>query len=329
MLSGFQRRSLMSGLLAVGIAGVLSLYGCGAERNPTSRSEIVVTSAADALDSPLDAIPDPTGATIYFLATGTTGKGVFKVPAAGGTVSEIFSGAPFVDPHGLGISTDGATLFVADRGADGGKGGVYSLPVNGDLPALVAGTDGSHASAIDIVSEGKADRLYFTGTDADGKPAVLSIPTSGGAATVLASGDPLGSPDGLAVASDGVVYVTDKAPAGGGAGRVFTIDGGVVEVLVDDLIAGDPAGTALTLDERTLLVSSIDVATGTSQVLLVDLTNNKTSSYNKVIKVNKVSGGLHRALSRNDFAWAGKTSVYSVKIVKVAFDSSAIAGPGD
>src|SRR5690349_13311667 len=68
--------------------------------------EIKQATQSGDYSSPLDSTPDPEGTNIYFTATGPKGQGVFKVPAAGGAASEVFTGAPFVAPRGIYMSAD-------------------------------------------------------------------------------------------------------------------------------------------------------------------------------------------------------------------------------
>src|SRR5512142_1767364 len=77
-------------------------------------SAIRVTVAASEVDGPVDAAPDASGATIYFIASSGADKALFRVPSDGGAVSVVHAGAPFVDPVGLVVSADGSTILVAD-----------------------------------------------------------------------------------------------------------------------------------------------------------------------------------------------------------------------
>lgn len=329
MLFGLRTSSLMGGAVISAFAAFAIAQGCSDGAPPGGTTKIVVTEAASGLNAPLDAAPDPKDETIFFLATGANGIGVFKVKESGGTPSEVFSGDPFVDPHGIVVDPDGSKIYVADRASEAGAGAIYTLPVGGGMPTLLAGTSGTHPSALDIAEvKGETD-VYFTGTDMDGVPAVFSIPPDGGTATKLAGGEPLGKPDGIAAAMDGAVYVTDEAPTTGGQGAVFKVQGGKITSVANGFVAGNPAGTALTLDESSLLVSSIDESQGTSQVLIVDLATAKTTTFSDVIKQNNVSGGLHRSIASNSFAWSGFNTVYSVKIKKVQFEGSTPGGPSN
>lgn len=59
---------------------------------------------------------------------------VIKVPAAGGTLSVLFKGAPLVEPGGVAVSGDGS-VYVVDRAAGtGGLGAVFRIAHGGIFP---------------------------------------------------------------------------------------------------------------------------------------------------------------------------------------------------
>ncbi|MSP61424.1 MAG: hypothetical protein EXR72_13965 [Myxococcales bacterium] len=149
------------------------------------------------------------------------------------------------------------------------------------------------------------DRVYFTGTTRQGIPAVFRS-VGGDDARVLYRGAPLRAPDAVAAARGGDVFVTDT-PDVPGAGRVLRISNGRVHELASGLWLGSPAGVALTLDERTLLVSGLDDS-GHSLVYLIDLASGAVSTFNDVIGANTTSGGLHRAARADVFSWADSSS---------------------
>jgi hypothetical protein len=330
MLRSLTRRQKM-GAAFLAAAGIAVLMNCGqADPGPSKpMTEITVNAAAGNLNKPIDAAPNPLGKDIYFIATGPMGAGVFHVSAAGGTVDELYSGTPLVDPRGIAVSPDGTTLYVADRGAGMGKdGAIFKMPATGDTPAAVPGTEGSHPTALDIFEQGTQVSIDFTGTDSMGNPEVLEIPIDGGKASVLFAGAPLAEPNGIAVSSMHQVYVSDVKAGDGGKGQVFTVGGGKAVKLGPTFTAGDPTGIALTLDESKLLVSSLNDKDGSSQVLILDLVANASSVFNDVIKQNNVSGGVHRARNKDIYAWAGHTSVYSIKLRVIYADSSTPGGVG-
>jgi sugar lactone lactonase YvrE len=211
-----------------------------------------------------------------------------------------------VAPHGLTISTDGQTLYVADSAADGN--GIYILSIDGNTRALLTNTAGTSPRVPAIVSENGQDQLYFSGV-ADGQPAVFKMGTAGGEATVaepeiVFQGDPLINPSGVAVAQDGTVYVID--PGTSGVGSVYRIRDGAAEAIAENVHADpDIAGATLTLDESALLVSHLHPQENTAQVLIINLATLEQAIFNKGIAGNPGAGGVHRAHLTGDLAWCG------------------------
>ena len=301
---------------------VLSACGAPPARSDTSqalplRNEILssvnLVGHPELFDTPWDATPDPDGQQIYFTATGQAGSGVFGVPFAGGATRAVAVGDPFVAPRGLAISTDGQQLYVADpeaAGADGRTGRIFVVPAAGGAPAALAGTAGTAPRGLEVVREGGADVLYFSGVDASsGQPAVMKVAVAGtGAVSVIASGAPLKEPVGVAVSKGGVVYVADRLASGNDLGSVFRITGATVESIASNVRLGKPVvGATLTLDESTLLVSALAADRDSAQVLLIAVPGLEKGIVNKVIEANTGSGGVHRAHNRNVFAWADST----------------------
>jgi DNA-binding beta-propeller fold protein YncE len=271
-----------------------------------------VAAESGVFRQPRDSTPDAEATVIYFTATGAGGPGVFRVPFAGGTATEIASGAPFVAPRGIAISGDDRLLYVADpqSGGAGGKAGqIFVVPVGGGPPAVLRGSEGFAPRGLDVARQGDREAVYFTGKDPnDGQAGVFKLAGEGGTPAVVAKGAPFVEPDGVAVTRAGDVYVTDRVVAGAGAGSVFKIAGGTVTRIVDRVRTGDPAGVALTLDESVLLVSALQAERDRDQVLLVDLKTLQTGSVTKVVGENKDAGGVHRARNRNLFSWADSTA---------------------
>lgn len=290
-----------------------SLVGCGDSGSPAASSDPFRTPTAatqgGTYQRPLDAAPSPDGATIYFVAAGGDhGPGLYRVAATGGTASEVTVGAPFATPRGLAISTDGQRVVVADATA-GARGGLYVVPAGGGAPTVLAGTEGTAPQGVEVVAQGGADQVYFTGTASDGSAAVFQVALAGGTARVVAQGGMLHRPQGVVVSRAGVVFVADRASDTTNVGAVYRIERSTVTALVNNVGLGDPAGLALSPDEGTLGVSSLDPATGTAQVVLVNVASGMTSTFRTVIGANRSAGGVHRAHggASTDLAWCGVT----------------------
>jgi hypothetical protein len=301
--SGRRRLAALLGILAVTVAACSDETDGRALGDETIRSVTVVTEEDDFRDA-IDAALTPDGEDVYFTATNSQGPGVFHVPATGGRAVAIATGSPLQGP--VGIATDGTRIYVADPevgNATGKPGAVLSLPSSGGRPTPVPGTEGTAARGLEVVREGDAEMLYFTGRDPlDGTVGVFKIPATGATSpTTVSKGAPWVSPEAVTVTKAGVVYATDRGAADGGGG-VFRITPAST-TRIADIRAPVLAGVALTLDESLLLVSSLS-AGGTDQVLLIDLVTGRTGIFSKTIGKNRAGAGLHRARNANVFAWA-------------------------
>jgi hypothetical protein len=115
--------------------------------------------------------------------------------------------------------------------------------------------------------------LHATGRTDVGEPALFSIATDGGAATVVYKGMPLLSPTGLHVDDDGVSWVMDHRAAGAnGEGVLFAIpaDGSSANEVVSNLIMGTTGGVSLTAGGGTAVMPTKD-ADGNGQLTSVNI----------------------------------------------------------
>jgi sugar lactone lactonase YvrE len=258
--------------------------------------------------SPFDATPDPNGKNVFFTAIGTHGPGVFKVSAAGGPISEIYAGAPFVSPFSIAISTDGSQLFVADLGAASAKkdrGAIFSLSVGGGTPTDIASADGMLPHGLEV----SGDTLYFTGVSNQGAPGVFKMGIGGGAVSAIATGAPFKEPSGVAIASNGDLYVVDTVSTSPLASRILKVkSSGSASVYLDGIAVGFPAGIAFNQSESSLLVSARDTAKGTDAVLVIDVASGELSEFTTGIDKFVEPAGLHRAHGADVFAWADSTA---------------------
>ncbi len=319
------------------IVFTMIVAGCGsttstAPATPTSASTTklvlgnnLVTSVTVATQSgtfyhPLDSTPDLMGTTIYFTASGPHGPGVFRVPAGGGTATELFVGKPFVAPRGIALSVNGQQLYVADPAA----GQIFLLPIDGGSQSTVPGSLGTAPQNLDVLIQGGQQVIYFTGKDpGSGLVAVFELPATGAKVPmVLVKGSPLVAPDGVTVTHARIIYIADRSAASGGFGKVFKIVGSTVTVIVDRVRTGNPAGIALSANDAVLLVSALQPNGLSDQVLLVDLSTLQTGSVTKVIAQNQNAGGLHasRCVEKAEkLAWAdgrvgGNGKVYLIEL---------------
>jgi len=320
------------GWTIVTMAALVGLGGCGGGGSSADRSgaddaikAARVVARADAFSQPLDGAPSPDGTVIYYTTTGDHGPAVLSVAAGGGSPKALAEGAPLAKPFGVAVATDNSRVYIADQGAQpavagAAAGAILAVPVAGSTgaPAPVPGTETRAPRGLDVVRQGDGDVVYFTGTDpANGAVGLFQVPAAGGTVTTVAEGSPFVSPDSVVVTAQGLAYVSDQG-SGPGHGEVFRVSGGTVTPVLTDLHLGAPAGVTLTGNDATLLVSSIDAATTSDQVLSLDLATGKTSATTKVIGDNKnSSGGLHRAHNVPVLAWADVSRsgrVYRVEI---------------
>jgi sugar lactone lactonase YvrE len=316
----WHRAGPLAAITALVIAGGAS-QGCGGGGGSSSSGSVVSppfgsSVAAAALGPiPLDATPDPTGTTIYFTGVDpVAGPGVFSVPADASNTTPVAVqvGPPFAAPFGIAISTDGKTLYVADSGAtdtasNQDLGVIFSLPVGGGTPAILSGSALSEARSLEVQQVSDSDVVFYTGLDqTNGSPGVFKLPASGGAVTTVAEGSPFSDPCGIAIAADGTLYVTDTIASGSQTASVFKVDStGAVTTFTTDLRVGYPAGIALSKDDKTLFVSSLDPLALTDQVLQLDVaTMAPGTPFTMGINTFTEAAGLHRAKNADVFSWA-------------------------
>ncbi|MFT3774861.1 MAG: hypothetical protein QM820_56655 [Minicystis sp.] len=289
--------------------------GMGGTGGGTGGSGLSMSASFDAAIA-LDATPDANGTKVFFTAAGgPNGVGVYSAAADGsGTVGEVKAGAPFAAPFGIATSTDGAQLYIADPGATDPTskkdlGVIFSLPVGGGTPSVIAGSNATEARNLEVAKEGNADTIYFTGRDkTDGQVGVFKIPAAGGAVTAVAKGAPFVDPSGIAVAADGTVYVADTRGAGTGLANIIKVSGGTASVLLADVRVGYPAGVALSQNDKTLYVSALDPAKLTDQILAIDIAAKTATSIVTGIDTFSEAAGLHRAKKASVFSLADITA---------------------
>ncbi|MGA2068966.1 MAG: choice-of-anchor tandem repeat GloVer-containing protein [Thermoguttaceae bacterium] len=215
------------------------------------------------------------GSTLYGMTQtgGTSGFGtVFSLPTSGGTATILsnFDGTHGADPYG-GVTLNGSTLYGMTywggtaQGALG-YGTVFSLPLGGGSPAILApfnssASDGKYPyGSLTLIGSTLYGMTEYGG--AYGMGEIFSIPTSGGTATPLHSFD--GSdgehPYGSLTLRGSTFYGTTSAGTGSaGDGTIFEIntDGTGFNTLysfpTDDSKGANPQGTlTLSADGTTL-----------------------------------------------------------------------------
>lgn len=276
-------------------------------------SEVIPLISSGNISTPLDATPNNTGETVYFIANSANGVGVFQVPMSGGAATEVKVGEPFIQPASLATSSDDKWIFVADTEAQGGV--IFRLSLENGTVTALAGTEGTAPRGLEVVPLNREDQIYFTGQDlGDGQMTVFRVAASGGEPVVLAKGEPFENLSGVTATEEGVVFVSDRGQQEN-QGVIYRVDD-TITPLANNLNLGNPAGLALTPDAGVLAVSSLS-ADGHAQVVLINLSTLETSIFNRVIGENVSAGGLHRSHGGSEvvFAWADVDGdqVYKVK----------------
>ena len=275
-----------------------------------------VANAPQAFSAPRAGVPLADG-SVAFIATlegppsadsSESGKriGVLLQPPGKGEVSTLYSGDLLVSPLDIALSVDERTLYIADPAAgEDGLGALLTLDVSGGEPSVVL--TGYRPRAVTISDQGE---VYFTGSSDDrAEPGVFLL--SGSSAGAVFTGPPLVDPSGIAVQKDGTLLIADtrlfdgQAELGSEAG-IIRISEGQASIWASGFATGYPAGIALTLDEKTLIISG-EGPDRSDSVYLVD-TNAPTAPPSVVTAsfsaFQDSSAGLKRARSSNTFIWA-------------------------
>lgn len=122
------------------------------------------------------------------------------------------------EPADTDTDTDADTDTDSDTDSD--------TDTDADTGFAEAFDDVTFREALDVIASD--DTLYAVGFDDAGNAQVVSIPVSGGAVSVLASGSPLVMPSGICLSADGTtLYVSDVASDQGATnGGVYSLPAG-------------------------------------------------------------------------------------------------------
>jgi len=263
-------------VLAALTAAPLALVGCGSDL-PIEPPTNITKVATGGFSSPTDAVASPDGKTFYFAARDEMNEpAIFRTSSEPGSAPEVMAvGAPLDMPIGLVMSCDGETLYIADMGSELGSVLKLSTTLGGELADLGAAgvaRPGGLAMAKDCKT------LFATGRTDIGEPALFSMPTQGGDATVVYKGEPLVAPSGLHIDNEYVSWVMDnRAHGDAGEGVLFAIprDGSAATAVISDLRMGTPGGVSLTAGGGTAVMPTRD-AEGNAQLTSVNIKTGET-----------------------------------------------------
>lgn len=292
----------------------------------TAADDVTISKAAESVDTPLDAAPDGQGEVFYYLAKSSGAPALFRVSAGGGAPKLVHAGAPFVEPRGVVVASDDATVYVADPAANG-DGVVFAVSASDGKVTPMPATAHLAPRALDLVLESGHDALYLIGGAAK-DPGLFRLDPRGGDAAMIAHDMPFTEPDGIAVAADGTIFVADRQGAADAMGRVFAVTNGKTTPKSDPYLPGSPAGIALSRGGNELVISALSSDTKKSEVYVIATHDTGASMHlKKPFDEGDYSGGVHRARFVQTFAWAGKSAVYN--ITRKPVTSSTVGGPCD
>ncbi|MFT3775470.1 MAG: hypothetical protein QM820_59745 [Minicystis sp.] len=109
----------------------------------------------------------------------------------------------------------------------------------------------------------------------------------------------------MAVTKSGTVYVLDAQGSKTHRANVYSFDGTSLTEFLPDVRVGYPSGLALGLDDKTLVISSLDATKGSASLLIIDIFSKEPSSLptDGSLDTKFEPGGLHRARNAQKFAW--------------------------
>ena len=288
---------------------------------PPFRSLEAVANAPASFTQTRAGVPLPDGSTA-FIATleavsdeERAGAGarvaLFLQPAQGGSASVLYAGDKLVNPFDIDASLDGKTLYVADvSGGAEGRGAILTLGTTGGEPTEVV--SGWAPRGVTVASD---DRVYFSGIDeTTGESGVFLL--AGSAVSRVFAGAPLVDPSGIAVLKNGGVLVSDTRLFDGASDGTTTrnaseagvvlIKDGQASIFATGFVTGYPAGIALTVDDKALIISG-QGPDRSDTVYIVDVANPTappTVVTDKFSAFQDSSAGLKRAHDSNTFIWA-------------------------
>lgn len=181
------------------------------------------------LTRPTAAALSTDGKTVYVLAQDETSAYQIYSGSVGSALSVVRTSQPLSYPVAIAVNRAGSQLYVLDLAESGSAhpaGAIYRVTQNGEVSVLPESTP-SHPTGIALSHDDQ--QLYIVGTDGESpvdRAGVWRAPVAGGTTVAEFTGSPLSQPLGVAVASDGAIYVADAQGSSMGTGGIFRVSGG-------------------------------------------------------------------------------------------------------
>ncbi len=173
-------------------------FGGGILTVPTTGSPTFLAGTAGRAPHGLDVVKQGGSDVIYFTGTDPTNgaAGLFQVPAAGGTVTTVAEGAPFVAPDSVVVDTKGVA-YVSDQGSGTGQGQVFSVKGGKVAPVLTGQTLGAPAGVTLVGDDGTLLVSSIDATSRSDQVLFVDLATGKTAAATKALGANKNSSGGL------------------------------------------------------------------------------------------------------------------------------------
>ncbi len=298
------------------------------------------------------------GSTFYGTTSGGGGHGsLFSVPVTGGTPT-VLASLDGNNGHWIystpTLSQDGLTFYgTAQSGGSGNVGTLFSVPVTGGTPSVLANFNGSSGSYPQSTVTLSQDGLTLYGTTSWGGTyddgTVFKYSLTDDTFTVLANFDGANgsSPQGpLVLSQDGSTLYGTTVGGGGGNGTVFSlaVTGGTPTVLASfSGTNGASPESSVILIGSTLYgttaaggayndgaVFSVPVTGGTITVLANFNGTNGSSPYSPLTQVGSTLYGMTRSGGENGYGTVFSLSVETVPepstVVLFGFSGLAMFG---
>lgn len=148
--------------------------------------------------------------------------GLFKIPVGGGSVTVVAKDAPFTDPSGVAVASDG-TAYVVDSGDPENATARLIKVSGGTATVMLSGLAVGYPAGVALSQDEKT--VLVSAKDPEKRTdAVLRVPVAGGEVQTVSSGiDAFEEPAGLHRARNADTFIWADSSANGG-GTVYVIN---------------------------------------------------------------------------------------------------------